>query len=254
MGKWKFSFPIDGLHDVIKQKDHTLKIDEVIFHYNEDNKRVGSVTIEANTLEEAEKESRYLIDKALGKICFAFNTEASIFPDPCYIDLTHNQKHIFGSLELRWSYVKEDPNITLAKMNAIKSDKKDILDLALAYYKLGEDKNPLRIECFFSSMTVLVRDLWRKELPKEDYVSTNVLQEKIKLIIKDRDPTTFNESEFDEEWKKCYPEERCSIVHGKGSKLIDPKTIHEYDKMTSRVGYWAREVIYYYIDNFQNPK
>lgn len=33
MGKWKFSFPIDGLHDVIKQKDPkkgpTIKIDEV---------------------------------------------------------------------------------------------------------------------------------------------------------------------------------------------------------------------------------
>jgi hypothetical protein len=47
-------------------------------------------------------------------------------------------------------------------------------------------------------------------------------------------------------------DERCSIAHGKGSKLIDPRTIHEHDKMTSSVGYWEREVIYYYIDNFQN--
>lgn len=121
----------------------------------------------------------------------------------------------------------------------------------MAYYKLGEYKNPLRIESFFSSMTVLIRDLWKKELPKEDYVSTSVLQEKIKLILRDRNPT-FDEAEFDEEWKKCYPEERCSIVHGKGSKLIDPRTIHEYDKMTNIIGYWNREVIYYYIDNFQN--
>lgn len=28
--KWKFSFPIDGLHDVIKQKDSISKIDEII--------------------------------------------------------------------------------------------------------------------------------------------------------------------------------------------------------------------------------
>jgi hypothetical protein len=238
MGKWKFSFPIDGLHDVIQQNDPkknpTIKIDEV-------NKRVGTVTIETNTLEEAEKESKYLIDKALGKICFAFNTEASIFPeDPSYVDLTNNQKHICASLGLRWSYVKEDSNNTLAKINSIKPEKKDTLDLALAYYK-----------SFFSSMTVLIRDLWKKELPKEDYVSTSVLQEKIKLILRDRNPT-FDEAEFDEEWKKCYPEERCSIVHGKGSKLIDPRTIHEYDKMTNIIGYWNREVIYYYIDNFQN--
>lgn len=45
----------------------------------------------------------------------------------------------------------------------------------------------------------------------------------------------------------------CSIAHGRGSKLIDPRTIFEYDRITSRIGYWAREVIYYYIDNFQNP-
>jgi hypothetical protein len=129
MGKWKFSFPIDGLHDVIQQNDPkknpTIKIDEVLFHYDEDNKRVGTVTIETNTLEEVEKESKYLIDKALGKICFAFNTEASIFPeDPSYVDLTNNQKHICASLGLRWSYVKEDSNNTLAKINSINLRKK----------------------------------------------------------------------------------------------------------------------------------
>jgi hypothetical protein len=256
MGKWKFSFPIDGLHDVIKRKDpkkgSIIKINEVIFHYHGDNERVGTVTIEAKTLEEAEKESKYLIDKALGKICFAFNTEASIFPDPTYVDLTNNQKHIFGSLSLRWSYVKEDPNNTLAKINSIKPEKKDTLDLALAYYKLGEYKNPLRIECFFSSMTVLIRDLWKKELPKNEKVITDFLKEKIKLILKDRDPNIFDETKFYDQWKEYYIDERCSIVHGKGSKLIDPRTIHEYDEMNRRIGYWAREVIYYYIDKSQS--
>ena len=43
-----------------------------------------------------------------------------------------------------------------------------------------------------------------------------------------------------------------SIVRGRGSSLIDPRTIHEYDGMNNRIGYWDREVIYYYIDNFQN--
>ena len=61
MGKCKFSFTIEGLHDVIKQNDpkkgFTIKIDEVLFHYRGDKERVGTVTIEANTLEEAEKES-----------------------------------------------------------------------------------------------------------------------------------------------------------------------------------------------------
>jgi hypothetical protein len=60
--------------------------------------------------------------------------------------------------------VKEAPNITLEKMKSLKPGKQDKLDLALAYYKLGEYKNPLPIECFFSSMTVLIRDLWKKDL------------------------------------------------------------------------------------------
>ena len=34
-----------------------------------------------------------------------------------------------------------------------------------------------------------------------------------------------------------YIDEICSITHGKGSKLIDPRSIYEYDKMTSRIGY-----------------
>jgi hypothetical protein len=68
MGKWKSSIPIDGLNDIIQQNDpkksSTINIDEVLFHYCDGNERVGTVIIEANTLEEAEKESKYLIDKA----------------------------------------------------------------------------------------------------------------------------------------------------------------------------------------------
>lgn len=206
MIKWKFSFPIDGLHDVIKQKDPnkgpTIKIDEVLFHYRGDNERIGTVTIEANTLEEAEKESKYLINKALGKICFAFNTEASICQEEFYfVDLTNsqNQEYICGIFTLRWSYIKEYSNITLAKINSIKPEKQDKLDLALAYYKLGEYKNPLRIESYFSSMTVLVREVWNEDLSKNDYVSAPFIQKKIKAILIGRNPTTFNESEFDKE-------------------------------------------------------
>lgn len=39
--------------------------------------------------------------------------------------------------------------------------------------------------------------------------------------------------------------------HGKGSKLIDFKTLNEYDEIANIVQYWNREVIYYYIDRFQ---
>ena len=45
--------------------------------------------------------------------------------------------------------------------------------------------------------------------------------------------------------------ERCSIAHGRGSKLIDSRTLREYDEIANIVHNWNREAIYYYIDSFQ---
>ena len=155
---------------------------------------------------------------------------------------------------LRTSVVKEDPNNVLAKMNSIKTDRKGTLDLALAYYKMGEYNNPLRIESFLSSMTVLVRDVWRNDLPEKDKVPTSFLKKKIKLVLMNRNSTIFDEAKFCNQWEEYYVDERCSIAHGRESKLIDPRTIHEYNEIANTIGYWAREMISYYIDNFQNLK
>ncbi len=186
MGKWKFSFHIDILHDVIQQKDPIkgpiIKIDEVLFHYREDNEPVGTIIIEANTVEEAEKESKYLINKALGKMCFAFDTEASICQVCSYIDLTNSQNlEVYSGYSfIRTADVKEAPNITLAKMNSLSHEKQDKLDLALAYYKLGEYKNLLRIESFFSSMTVLVREFGRKNFLRKIMFLLRFLKKRLK--------------------------------------------------------------------------
>jgi hypothetical protein len=61
----------------------------------------------------------------------------------------------------------------------------------------------------------------------------------------------FDESEFDKDWKDCYSDERCSIAHGKGSKLVDIRTSAEYDKIVNMVGGWARDIIYCYIDRLK---
>jgi hypothetical protein len=66
-----------------------------------------------------------------------------------------------------------------------------------------------------------------------------------------RNPTTFDEARFCDQWNECYVDERCSIAHGRGSKLIDPRTINKYNEITNTIDYWAREMISYYIDNFQ---
>ena len=56
----------------------------------------------------------------------------------------------------------------------LRAQKQDSLNLALAYYKLGEYTNPLGIECFFSGMTVLIRDISGK-----DYFYTDDMKEHI---------------------------------------------------------------------------
>jgi hypothetical protein len=58
--KRKFSFPIEGLHNVIKQENSAIHIDGTTFHYWGDIGRVGTVTVENNvTFEEAVQESKY---------------------------------------------------------------------------------------------------------------------------------------------------------------------------------------------------
>jgi hypothetical protein len=90
---------------------------------------------------------------------------------------------------------------------------------------------PLTKKCLQS-----LKILWKKELSKKDKVETTFLKEKIKLILKERDSTIFDETKFYDQWKEYYVDERCSIAHGKGSKLIDPRTIYEYDAMTRSIG------------------
>jgi hypothetical protein len=94
-------------------------------------------------------------------------------------------------------------------------------------------------------MTVLTRSLLKK-----DYVDSKDLKMKIKDILQQRD-SKFDELMFEDHWKNSYSDERCSIAHGKGSKLIDPRMSAEYEKLVNIVGYWAREVIYHYIDKFK---
>ena len=262
MKKWEISFIIGGL-DLIEQKSFDgVNIDGVKFQNSTYDEIVGTIILESHNTADAIEESKYFINKALAKFCFASGMEAYTDLFKYYIaDLTNDsekekpQWKFGGSFPEEQSRVpRKDTGFTLTKIKSLKSEKEPTLDLALAYYQLGQYKNPLRIESFFSSMTVLIRDLWTKELPKKDEVTTAFLKEKIKLILKDRNPTIFHESEFYNQWKEYYVDERCSIAHGRGSKIIDPRTIHEYDYMTRNINSWNRDVIYYYVDNFQNSK
>jgi hypothetical protein len=128
----------------------------------------------------------------------------------CYVtDLSKNTRmeKIRKGFRARWNYVKEDPQIRLSKVTSLDSDKLEVMDLALAYYKLSKYNNPLRIESLFSCMTTIVRSLLGK-----NHVSTSDLKQKIKEILRQTD-AKFSESEFDNNWKDFYLEERCSLAH-----------------------------------------
>jgi hypothetical protein len=76
------------------------------------------------------------------------NTEASISQDGYYyVDITNKPNVVITvkSLGIRYSFIKDNSNRVLARISSIKPDNQDQLDLALAYYKLGEYRNPLRI-------------------------------------------------------------------------------------------------------------
>lgn len=201
---------------------------------------MGTVTIESNDESEAEIGTLQEIDKSLGKVCFGYNTEALIDKEGFYlVDVIKNptSERVTKSLTLRWSYVAEDPKEVLTRIESIKNSKRDLLDLAIAYYRLSYKDNPLRIECFFSCLTVLIRDISGTE-----HVITSTLKKGIKSILAKK-ASNFDEKKFEEDWEKCYAEERCSIAHGRGSRLIDMRKSTEYEKITNTVHAWTRAVL-----------
>jgi hypothetical protein len=173
---------VDGLGDVLDTATKEVKVDEVTFRTRE-KENVGTISLKTNNdsaSANVEKEALYLIDKALGELCFAFNTEAQIKSDSLYIcNLTHDPDHetVQGSLVLRWGYLREEPEQTLSKIALIPKEKKAVLDLALAYYKLSYYRNPVRIQTLFSCISVIIRNLIGN-----DYLKTPELKNQIRSI------------------------------------------------------------------------
>lgn len=248
MTSYKFIFVINGLHDVIKEKDEEMKVDNVLFSFD-GTYYLASVISRGETNLEAEKTARYLVSLALSKIVFAYHTEAFI-DDKIhnYIDLDNEPTNQVSShsFTMRWNYADGDPKEILTKLVSIKSEKNDNLHLALAYYQLSNYFNPLRLETLFSSLTVLIRDILGK-----DKIITSELKDTISSILKNTGPN-FDHSRFEIDWNECYTNERCSISHGRLSKLIDVRNESEYFRIVNKVSRWTRMVFYYYIDINQN--
>jgi len=252
MIKFKISYVINGLHDVIRKKEDVLQVDDVYFRYREEQ-RVGTISLEDIDSAQAQVTALGDITKSLYKVCFAYNTEAMIKRDAgvYIIDITNRPdiEKVIGTFIVRWSYVKWVPEDTISKIKSISKDKMDLLDLALAYYSLGYYDNPLRIEAFFSCLTVIIRDVLG--IPEKDDVKTSSLKKGIKEILMERD-SNFDDDKFEKAWRDCYADERCSIVHGRGSRLIDISKTPEHEKLVNTVHFWTREVVYYFIERNQS--
>jgi hypothetical protein len=252
MTKYRISYIIDGLHDVIPNKEDTLNVADVIFHYRE-SERVGTISLEDIDSAQAQVTALREITKSLYKVCFAYNTEAMIKRDAgvYIVDITNKPdiEKVIGTFILRWSYVKWEREDTISKIQSISKNKMDLLDLALAYYRLGYYDNPLRIEAFFSCLTVIIRNILG--IPEKYDVKTSSLKYGIKEILMVRD-SNFDNDKFEKAWKDCYGDERCSIVHGRGSRLIDISKIPEHEKLVNMVHFWTREVIYDFIERNQS--
>ncbi|HEY6755748.1 MAG TPA: hypothetical protein VI037_00005 [Nitrososphaera sp.] len=250
MSKWRIRIPVYGLQSVLRDTSDELIENKVKFNYR-GSEHVGDVIVDSENENDAINDAMYLIDKSLGRICFAYNIEPSMSENASYVtDLSKDtgMEKIRKGLRSRWNYVKENPQITLSKITSLDSDKLEIIDLSFAYYKLSEYDNPLRIESLFSCMTTIVRSLLGR-----NHVSTSDLKQKIKEILR-QTGATFSETEFDNNWEDFYVDERCSIAHGLGSKLVDVRTYSEYEKISSKVSYWTRSVLYHYIDQHKKPK
>ncbi|WP_458746039.1 hypothetical protein [Candidatus Nitrosocosmicus sp. T] len=247
MGSVQYLLKINGLHDVLKDKNDQLPIDNVVFYHDGNDYAASIIITTEDVMVEGLNEAKYLVSTALSKIVFAYNTEAFIDDKAFnYIDLDSPNKipQFVRSFGIRWNYVKEDPKVVLPKLSKINTDKKGVMELALAYYQLSHYFNPLRLETLFSSMSVLIKDLLGEE--NSYHLETKEFRNKIAEVMKIKD-SKFDVHQFNSDWQECYTVERNSISHGRPTNLIALKN-QEHMKLVNKVASWTITVFYYYID------
>lgn len=246
MTLYEFVFDIKGLHDILG-KNESLTIDNVDFHFRD--QYGGKTTVDATDQVDAERKAKQHISAALSNIIFAYHIEAFIEEEGYYYRDVMNEPnlHTCLTLGLRWNFEDRNAKITLPKMLNILPQKKDTLDLALAYYQLTHYFNPLRLEALFSCLTVLVRDI-----SGSDYVDTAQLKNTIKDVLQKND-SNFDINKFEQDWSECYKNERCSIAHEKISKVINLENEREYNSIVGKVHSWTRKVFHHFIDANQQP-
>ena len=138
MGEWRVRIPVYGVQSVLRKTGEEITENNVKFNYRTDQEIVGDVRVDKEDAEDAINEAVYLIDNALARICFAYNRESTMSENSSYVtDLSkdNSRKQIRKALRIRWNYVKENPQTTSCNISSLDSEKSEVTDLALAYYK-----------------------------------------------------------------------------------------------------------------------
>jgi hypothetical protein len=251
--KFDVSFTVIGLNGMFT---HTKKYydNKVLYHINEKNQKQASVILEANTEKEAESKSKSLVHKSLAKLCFVFNEEGSIIQNGYTIkDLDNQDKltRVYKFCKIRFNILDKNsiqPDKIVSMIESIKPEKKNVLDLALMYLKIGNYDNPFRLSSLFSCITVITRDKHTDEGKNKEIEFTH-MESLVKYIVRENNDE-FNKKIFHKAWERCR-EERINIEHGYPSNLVDVNKNKEYDSLANQVHEWANLVILHFIDNNQ---
>ena len=84
MSKWRIRIPVYGLQSVPRDTGDELIENKVKFNYR-GSEHVGDVIVDSENENDAINDAMYLIDKALGRICFAYNIEPSMSENASYV-------------------------------------------------------------------------------------------------------------------------------------------------------------------------
>jgi len=254
VGKFLFNFIIKDMNNVLKNNNEQMQVDSTVFKYSPGQKHSASIIVDSEDQTEALKVAKHLANISLSKVCFCYASEAQICDEGYSItDLSIDpfRPRVSTSITIAYSTLGWEPAELLNRIGSLPQERMNVVDLALLYLKLSSRRNPLRIESLFSSMTVIIRDLYPDKIGNKydpEHVATSLLKNGIKEILKCN--VGFDEMQFDKQWTECYLDERCSIAHGKKSTILDISRKYESEELVRDVYNWAANLILFYINKF----
>lgn len=235
-----------NLDPEIKSK-HEITVDNVLFHMRE-KEVVGTVIVSDHDEENAIREARQRIDRAVSKLCYIFHKEVSMIADGIYIvDLADpSVERIRGEFVLRCDIGMDSfEELAMPKLKNIDQRKEEVVHKALELFRVAQaTSDPFKaIDSYFSCIHAVLKDQSNPISPESD------LKKGLKLILQRR-IKNFNEREFYRKFGKYYGIWRSHSTHGE-LDVSDHTLKAQANQDSKEVRQWAREIIDEYISTNQ---